>query len=409
MSGLQETTDILGSQDRSLSTPSTVKSSFLCATPMGSNVGSALGLSTSRKQTRPGTEYLNKSWVSLIRLNSKPGFKPVNSFIKEDQYLTVPKWLRSRPKLIHSCYYRQFFSGFVYDESGVDVWMKGAFRSLKDVICLLKDNPDEFDIPTCHMCNKRGTVCLCYYPEVSMCMKLNNDLKSVMSDWYANPTSMHKAYAKKMEEQKAAASRPKVHKVYLTASQKRELKAQRLLEKKKKKTSQAEPQGDLPKSTDGLTSPEVGSDKQNQGVAPVQVDRPAKSDHPPQEELGFASFSCPKAGVRAELLSNRPPGGISVGFPVYKNRFSLAYAACHSRLHDLTHAFCKQIHLISDSLSSSARSKALGLLQSTRVLWDPYTGLRGIKYAESHPWPESKNVGVSSYVSMTVRQLSKSA
>lgn len=242
-----------------------------------------------------------------------------------------------------------------------------------------------------------------------MCMKLDNDLKSAMPEWYAKPESMLKAYAKKMEEIQAAATRPKMHKVYLTASQKRELKAQKLAEKKKKKLAEAEPQKKLPKSTDGLSSPEVGSDTLNQGMAPVQVDRPAKSDPPPQEELGFASFSCPKAGVRAELLTNRPPGGIEVGFPVYKNRFSLAYASCHSRLHDLTHAFCKQIHLISDSLSSSARSKALGLLQSTRVLWDPYTGLRGIKYAESHPWPESKNIGVSSYVSMTVRQLSKSA
>jgi len=50
----------------------------------------------------------------------------------------VPKWLRSRPKLIHSLYYRQFFAAFTFSIEGVKKWMKGEFRKREYVLSFFK-------------------------------------------------------------------------------------------------------------------------------------------------------------------------------------------------------------------------------------------------------------------------------
>jgi len=354
--------------------------------------------------------YPNKSWVTGIDLSSKTGLKPVNSFIEENQYLIVPKWLRSRPKLIHALYYRAFYNAFVFSKEGVKKWMKGEFRQRDYVLSYLKEQPKPYYEESCYRCNKRGTVCICCYPLISDSIRDDKDLMAAIPEWYANPKSMHAAYAAKLEKDRLAATAPKVYKVYLTASQKKELKKQKLKAKNKVVLPQViKPEVDLLNLTDpvdGLPSPEADS-KQNQCMVPVPVCPPAKRVSL-EEKLGSPLYICPKARVRDVLLGDRSQGRIGVGFPIYINRFSLTYAACHAKLHDLTLTYCKLVQFAIDSLSRNARSKALGLLQSSRVLWDPYTGLKGVKYAESPLGRPSLNGGVSSYVSMTVRQLSKS-
>jgi len=340
-------------------------------------------------------------------LNSKTGYKPVNSFIEENQYLTVPKWLRSRPKLIHSLYYRQFFAAFTFSIEGVKKWMKGEFRKREYVLSFLKEYPKPYDEASCHRCGKKGTVCICCYPQISDSIRDDKDLMAAIPEWYANPKSMHAAYAAKLEKDRLAATAPKAYKVYLTASQKKELKKQKLKSKNKAVPPEViKPEVNLTTPVDGLPSPEAGL-KQNLCMVPVPVCQPAKLVSL-EEKLGSPLYICPKARVRDVLRGDRTQGSISVGFPIYINRFSLTFAAYHAKLHDLTLTYCKLVQFAIDSLSRNARSKALGLLQSSRVLWDPYTGLKGVKYAESPLGHPSMNGRVSSYVSMTVRQLSKS-
>jgi len=398
-------TGTLASARRLLST-STKKSSSDVQTPVESRVGFTHVNSTNTRQTGPGTKYPNLSWVKGVPGNSKYGLKPENSFIEEHQYSIVPKWLRSRPKLIHSFYYRGFFTSFVFSKEGVKKWMKGNFRKRDWVLSWLKEEPKPYCVAECYKCNKKGTVCICYYPQISASIRDDKDLMAAIPEWYANPKSMHAAYAAKLEKDKLAATAPKVYKVYLTASQKKELKKQKLKSKNKVEIPVIKPEESTSKSTDGLPSPEVGL-TQNLCMVPVPACQPAKLVSR-EEKLGSPLYICPKARVRDVLRGDRTQGSIGVGFPIYINRFSLTYAACHARLHDLTHSYCKMIHIAIDSLSRNARSKALGLLQSSRVLWDPYTGLKGVKYAESPLGRPSLNVGVSSFVSMTVRQLSES-
>jgi len=350
--------------------------------------------------------YPNLSWAKEIRLSLKTGLKPVNTFIEEHQYSIVPKWLRSRPKLIHSLYYRQFFNAYVFSKEGVKKWMKGQFRKRDLVLSFLKEEPKPYFVAECYRCNKKGTVCICCYPKISDSIRDDKDLMAAIPEWFANPQSMHAAYAAKLEKDRIAATAPKAYKVYLTASQKKELKKQKLKSKNKDSLPVIKPEELTSKSVDGLPSPEAGL-TQNLCMVPVPVCQPAKLVSR-EEKLGSPLYICPKARVRDVLRGDRTQGSLGVGFPIYINRFSLTYAACHARLHDLTHSYCKMIHFAIDSLSRNARSKALGLLQSSRVLWDPYTGLKGVKYAESPLGHPSLNVGVSSFVSMTVRQLSKS-
>lgn len=264
--------------------------------------------------------------------------------------MRVPLWLRHRPKLVFSEYYREEMNKFVKDDNGIHRWHSGRFSTRERTLSFLVAYPREINVNVnCHECealrNDDPMKCYHWLEDIDQYRRI---IQSNYPEWVRrHPTFLTQdvkalllaAEEKKRLEAEAKKTAKRPIKVYLC-------KSQRLLLKKQKKEELKQKLKPPPKLSLGLSSSKDSAHIGNVPAPPrgVSTHEPYLDNpvyHFPESFKGFMVGRCENYGPRCP-------------FPIFRDRESHSLVVAFLNVVAFLTIVCEDKRLRS-SLSKSNR------------------------------------------------------